>query len=184
MKKPQIDLAQLKAGVSAKLKRKRGSLSPASTSSSKKNAAEKDPSGEQSSSSPAPLEIENIPVILTDPSIPKTSRALEEIEKITGIEGAKSSTSIILPLPSTIISLLRKGEEIDWETAIEAEDFVPVRETLYNLAIKVAKESVQSEYLDLKLNFLVVDDDEEVGDIQSGTMNLGAEGQNFCSHHG
>lgn len=43
-----------------------------------------------------------------------------------------------LNLNSTI-SLLRKGEGVDWETTIETEDFALIRETLYNLAVKLAK---------------------------------------------
>lgn len=42
MKKPQVNFSQLKAGIGAKLKRKRGPLSPASISSAKKRIAEKE----------------------------------------------------------------------------------------------------------------------------------------------
>lgn len=75
------------------------------------------------------------------------------------------------------ISELRKGEGVDWETAIEAEGFAPVRETLFNLALKSTKESVQAEYPELNLDFLVVEEDEGAEDTQSGTTNLGVEGQ-------
>lgn len=60
---------------------------------------------------------------------------------------------------------------------IEAEDFAPVRETLFNLAMKLVKESDQAEYPNLKLDFLAVEDDKEVVDTQSGTAHLGTEGQ-------
>lgn len=60
---------------------------------------------------------------------------------------------------------------------IEAEDFHPVRETLFNLAMKSVKESVQAEYPDLKLDFLAVEGEKEVEDTQSGTVHLGTEGQ-------
>lgn len=72
---------------------------------------------------------------------------------------------------------LRREEEVDWEVAIEAEDFSPVRETLFTLAVKSVKDLVQVEYPDLKLDFLMVDDNEEVEDTQSETANLGIEGQ-------
>lgn len=63
---------------------------------------------------------------------------------------------------------------------IEAEDFAPVRETLFTLAMKSAKDLVLAEYPDLKLDFLVVEDEEEVEDTQSGTAHLGAEGQKIA----
>lgn len=81
----------------------------------------------------------------------------------------------IFELNSTT-SKLRKGEGVDWDMVIKAEDFAPVHDILFTLAMKSAKDSVQTEYPDLKLDFLVVDDDEEVEDTQSGIANLGAEG--------
>lgn len=88
--------------------------------------------------------------------------------------------SIISELNSTA-SELHKGEGVDWEMAIEADDFAPVRETLFNLAMKQAKESVQAVYPDLKLDFLEVEDEKEVEDPQSGSAHLGAEGQKTAS---
>lgn len=52
-----------------------------------------------------------------------------------------------------------------------------MRETLFNMAMKSAKESVQAEYPKLKQDFLVVKDDNEVEDTQSETANLGANGK-------
>lgn len=60
---------------------------------------------------------------------------------------------------------------------IKADDFAPICETLFNIAMKYVKESVQVEYPDLNLDFLVVEYEEEVEDTQSGTAHLGAEGQ-------
>lgn len=81
---------------------------------------------------------------------------------------------------NTAISELCKGEGVDWEMAIEVEGFTPVRGTLFNLALKSAKELVQAEQPWLDLDFLAIEDDEEVEDTQSGTMNLDAEGQKIA----
>lgn len=48
------------------------------------------------------------------------------------------------------------------------------------MAMKSAKESVQAQYPDLKLDFLVVEDDEEVEDTHSGIANQSAEGQKIA----
>lgn len=93
---------------------------------------------------------------------------------------ADASAENELQLKSTIFDL-RKYEGIDWEMAIEADDFAPIRETLFNLTMKSAKESVQAEYPNLKLDFLAVEDEEEVKDTQSGIANLGIEGQKISS---
>lgn len=61
--------------------------------------------------------------------------------------------------------------------AIKADVFAPIRETLFNIAMKSAKELVQAEYPDLNLDFLVVEYEEEVEDTQSETAHLGAKGQ-------
>lgn len=65
--------------------------------------------------------------------------------------------------------------------AIEADDFAPVRETLFNLSIKQAKKSVQAVYPDLKLDFLEVEDEKEVEDTQSRSAHLGVKGQKIAS---
>lgn len=61
--------------------------------------------------------------------------------------------------------------------AVEAEDFAPVCETLFTLTMKSAKDLVHVKYPELKLDFLVVDEEDEIEDTQSETANLGAEGQ-------
>lgn len=65
--------------------------------------------------------------------------------------------------------------------AIEAEDFAPVCETLFAFAMKSPNDLVQAEYPDLKLDFLEVEDEEEIEDTQSGSAQLGAEGQWIAS---
>lgn len=82
---------------------------------------------------------------------------------------------------NTTVSKLRRGEGVDWEVVVEAEGFTPVRETLFALAMKSPKDLVQAEYPELKLDFLVVEEEEEIEDTQSETANLGAEGQKIST---
>lgn len=81
MKKPQLDLAQLKARVGAKLKRKRGPLSPVSTSSAKKRVAEKENPEDEPSSFPARKETASTSISKKDTPLPLTSPA-PEVERV------------------------------------------------------------------------------------------------------
>lgn len=94
MKKSQVDLAQLKAGVGAKLKRKREPISPAGASSSKKKVAEKEAIEDQPALTS--LEKDNAAAARGDPPNPSPLTAFEETEKRDGIKGEKTSTSTIL----------------------------------------------------------------------------------------
>lgn len=95
MKRSQVDLAQLKAGMGVKLKRKREPLSPASNSSSKKIAEKSLTEGLF-----LPPEKESVSAPMKDPTIPSPSVALEGIEKTSRVEGMKTSTLIIPAQPS------------------------------------------------------------------------------------
>lgn len=114
MKKSRIDLAQLKAGVGVKLKRKREPLTPTSSSSSKKKVAEKELIEEQPAS--PPLEKDNASSSRKDPLTPSPSAALEGIEKTARVEGTKTSTSIITAQPSILTPRVK-------EKFIKVDDF-------------------------------------------------------------
>lgn len=101
MKKSRVDLAQLKAGVGAKLKRKCQPLSPASASSSKKKVVEKDPN-EEHPISPHP-EREIILSTAKDPTF-LALIALEEAEKPAVVVKTQTSASIIPSLHSPLVS--------------------------------------------------------------------------------
>lgn len=64
---------------------------------------------------------------------------------------------------------------------MEVEDLTPVCDTLYLLGMKSAKDLIQAEYLDLKLDFLLGEEDIEPEDTQSESANLGAEGQKITT---
>lgn len=114
MKKSRIDLAQLKAGVGAKLKRKREPLTPTSDSSSKKKVVEKELIEEQPAS--PPLEKDNVSSSRKDPLTPLTLNSIGGIEKVARVEGAKTSTSIIPAQPSILTPRIKKK-------FIEVDDF-------------------------------------------------------------
>lgn len=81
---------------------------------------------------------------------------------------AKASLENKLQMKSTI-SELRKGEGIDWEMAIEVDDFAPICETLFNLAIR-------------KVTTLVGFNDELKQTLEEISFPVFAEGLNIASN--
>lgn len=103
MKQSRVDLAQLKVGVGAKLKRKCEPLFPTSASTSKKKVVKK---VENLKHPPSPsYKKENPLVTEKDPSTPLPRTTLEETARV---EGVKAHTSVIPFLPS--ISTPHSGE--------------------------------------------------------------------------
>lgn len=110
MKKSRIDLSQLKAGVRAKLKRKREPLISPTTSSSKKKSSEaKDLAKEcPPPNTPTKEVIPPVEMIPTPPSLPTEEKKPDE--RGTMVE-AKVSSSNLLSLPSTLPRFKEKYTE-------------------------------------------------------------------------
>lgn len=79
------------------------------------------------------------------------------------VENELKLNSDIFELNATV-SKLRKGEGVDWEVAKKAEDFAPICETLFTFAMKSARDLVHSEYPELKLDFLMIEQKDEIKD--------------------